>query len=192
MARGRDGIASLPSLHSALALALHSALAAMGARYSAGCGAQGGCPCSANQGGRASLDLLDTEQQLSPAENALAQTQRDQLSAVVTLYKALGGGWKLSDAEWNEPTSLQAATGRTVGAHSFRTTFWPQTPSVRNGLGRSRRQASLRRAELDVETAWRTPAACVELSDFKRQGRGTSSRSAVELLRRSSLSRLRT
>lgn len=57
-----------------------------------------------SQGGRASyLDVLDAEQQLYPAEDALAVTQRDQLSAVVTLYQALGGGWKLSDAEWNEP-----------------------------------------------------------------------------------------
>jgi multidrug efflux system outer membrane protein len=56
------------------------------------------------QGGRATyLDVLDAEQQLYPAEDALAQTQHDQLSSVVTLYKALGGGWKLSDAEWNEP-----------------------------------------------------------------------------------------
>ncbi|HKE12553.1 MAG TPA: efflux transporter outer membrane subunit [Myxococcota bacterium] len=56
------------------------------------------------RGGRASyLDVLDAEQNLYPAEVALAQTQRDQLSAVVTLYKALGGGWKLSDAEWQEP-----------------------------------------------------------------------------------------
>ncbi len=38
------------------------------------------------QGGRSSyLDVLDAEQQLYPAEDALAQTQRDQLSAVVTL-----------------------------------------------------------------------------------------------------------
>jgi outer membrane protein, multidrug efflux system len=56
------------------------------------------------RGGRATyLDVLDAAQQLYPAEDALAQTQRDQLSAVVTLYKALGGGWKLSDAEWSEP-----------------------------------------------------------------------------------------
>jgi multidrug efflux system outer membrane protein len=56
------------------------------------------------RGGRANyLDVLDAQQQLYPAEDALAQTQRDQLTAVVTLYKALGGGWKLSDAEWNKP-----------------------------------------------------------------------------------------
>ena len=30
-------------------------------------------------------------------EDALAQTQRDQLLAVVSLYKALGGGWQTAD-----------------------------------------------------------------------------------------------
>jgi multidrug efflux system outer membrane protein len=39
------------------------------------------------------VDVLDAQQQLYPAETALAQTQRDQLLAVVNLYKALGGGW---------------------------------------------------------------------------------------------------
>jgi outer membrane protein, multidrug efflux system len=56
------------------------------------------------RGGRATyLDVLDAAQQLYPAEDSLAQTQRDQLSAVVTLYKALGGGWNLSDADWGKP-----------------------------------------------------------------------------------------
>jgi len=41
------------------------------------------------------IEVLDAEQQLYPAENALAQTQRDQLLAVVNLYKALGGGWEM-------------------------------------------------------------------------------------------------
>jgi multidrug efflux system outer membrane protein len=44
--------------------------------------------------GRASyFEVLEAEQQLYPAEYELAQTQRDQLIAVVNLYKALGGGW---------------------------------------------------------------------------------------------------
>jgi outer membrane protein TolC len=34
------------------------------------------------------------EQLLYPAEAGLAQTERDQLLAVVSLYKALGGGWQ--------------------------------------------------------------------------------------------------
>ena len=54
--------------------------------------------------GRANyFEVLEAEQLLFPAEDAVAQTQRDQLLAVVTLYKALGGGWSLSDAEWNQP-----------------------------------------------------------------------------------------
>ena len=55
-------------------------------------------------GGRASyFEVLDAEQSLFPSEDALAQTQRDQLIAVVSLYKALGGGWSLKDEEWNQP-----------------------------------------------------------------------------------------
>ena len=51
--------------------------------------------------GRAAyFEVLEAEQQLFPSEDALAQTQRDQLVAVVNLYKALGGGWNLKDQEW--------------------------------------------------------------------------------------------
>jgi len=39
------------------------------------------------------LEVLDTERQLFDAELLLAQTQRDELLAVVRLYRALGGGW---------------------------------------------------------------------------------------------------
>lgn len=39
------------------------------------------------------LEVLDTERQLFTAELSLAQAQRDELLAVVQLYKALGGGW---------------------------------------------------------------------------------------------------
>jgi multidrug efflux system outer membrane protein len=41
------------------------------------------------------IGVLDAEQLLYPAEVALAQTERDQLIAVVNLYKALGGGWAM-------------------------------------------------------------------------------------------------
>ncbi len=39
------------------------------------------------------FEVIESQQQLFPTEIALAQTQRDQLIAVVQLYKALGGGW---------------------------------------------------------------------------------------------------
>jgi len=54
--------------------------------------------------GRASyFEVLEAEQLLFPAQDALAQTQRDQLLAVVNLYKSLGGGWDLSDSQWTKP-----------------------------------------------------------------------------------------
>ncbi|HSF03897.1 MAG TPA: efflux transporter outer membrane subunit, partial [Solirubrobacterales bacterium] len=40
------------------------------------------------------LEVLDTERQLFDAELSLVQAQRDELLAVVQLYKALGGGWQ--------------------------------------------------------------------------------------------------
>lgn len=49
--------------------------------------------------GRANyFEVLEAQERLLPAENALAQTQRDQLLAVVSLYKALGGGWERTEA----------------------------------------------------------------------------------------------
>jgi multidrug efflux system outer membrane protein len=55
-------------------------------------------------GGRASyFEVLEAQQLLFPAEDALAQTQRDQLLAVVRLYKALGGGWKYTPEQWSRP-----------------------------------------------------------------------------------------
>jgi multidrug efflux system outer membrane protein len=55
--------------------------------------------------GRASyFEVLEAQQQLFPAEDQLARTQQDQLQAMVSLYKALGGGWKLSDEQWARPS----------------------------------------------------------------------------------------
>ena len=57
-------------------------------------------------GGRASyFEVIEAQQELFPAEDSLAQTQRDQLVATVNLYKALGGGWKLTPAEWAHPNT---------------------------------------------------------------------------------------
>ena len=39
------------------------------------------------------FEVIEAQQELFPAENVLAQTQRDRLIAVVQLYKSLGGGW---------------------------------------------------------------------------------------------------
>ena len=39
-------------------------------------------------------EVLEAQQQLFPAQLNLARTQRDEMLAVVALYKSLGGGWK--------------------------------------------------------------------------------------------------
>jgi multidrug efflux system outer membrane protein len=49
-------------------------------------------------GGKANYyELLQEQQQLFPAQNALTQTVLNQLLATVQLYKALGGGWTMPD-----------------------------------------------------------------------------------------------
>ena len=42
------------------------------------------------------LDLLDAQRSLFAARQAVVQTRLAQLQSQVTLYKALGGGWKES------------------------------------------------------------------------------------------------
>ncbi len=39
------------------------------------------------------FEVLDAQEELFPSENALAETQRNQLLVMVQLYKSLGGGW---------------------------------------------------------------------------------------------------
>jgi multidrug efflux system outer membrane protein len=46
------------------------------------------------------FEVLEAQQQLYPAQYTLAQIRRDRLLAHVRLYKALGGGWSLTDARW--------------------------------------------------------------------------------------------
>ena len=67
--------------------------------------------------GRASyFEVLETQQQLFPAEDELAQTRRDQLLAVVSLYKALGGGWNLTNDQWIQARADAAASAASSGA----------------------------------------------------------------------------
>lgn len=54
-------------------------------------------------GGRSSyFEVLEAQQQLYPVEAELAQTEGDRLLATVSLYKALGGGWKLTPDQWRQ------------------------------------------------------------------------------------------
>src|SRR5712692_11955336 len=54
------------------------------------------------------FEVLEAQQQLYPAQNTLAQIRRDRLLAHVQLYKALGGGWSLADAEWKDQAKEMA------------------------------------------------------------------------------------
>jgi multidrug efflux system outer membrane protein len=51
--------------------------------------------------GRASYyEVLEAQQQLFPAELALAQTRTDEYVAFARLYRALGGGWNVPSENW--------------------------------------------------------------------------------------------
>jgi len=52
------------------------------------------------------IEVLDAQQQLYPAEFGLAQTERDQLIAIVDLYRALGGGWNADVPEPKVPQPI--------------------------------------------------------------------------------------
>jgi len=71
------------------------------------------------QGGRASyLDVLTAQRALFDSELALARTRRAQLTSVVQLYKALGGGWSPEMAG----KKMQAAGGRGEAAEPMEAT----------------------------------------------------------------------
>jgi multidrug efflux system outer membrane protein len=61
------------------------------------------------QGLASYYEVLEAQQQLYPAQITLAQIRQDRLLAYVRLYKALGGGWSLTDAQW---TAQQHETAR--------------------------------------------------------------------------------
>jgi multidrug efflux system outer membrane protein len=48
------------------------------------------------------FEVLEAQQQLFPAQNTLAQIRRNRLLTHVRLYRALGGGWSLTDAQWED------------------------------------------------------------------------------------------
>ena len=66
------------------------------------------------------FEVLEAEQQLFPAELDLARTARDQLVAVVTLYRVLGGGWRLDVPAWSVAANERATRPRENAAHPGR------------------------------------------------------------------------
>jgi outer membrane protein, multidrug efflux system len=66
------------------------------------------------------FEVLEAEQQFFPAELDLARTRRDELVAVVSLYRALGGGWQLDVPGWGEPPAPGSEQPPPVAAVSGR------------------------------------------------------------------------
>jgi multidrug efflux system outer membrane protein len=60
------------------------------------------------------LEVLDAQRSLFSSELTLAQTNRDQLVAMVQLYKALGGGWQ--EKPGSTPAGLPPATATAPAA----------------------------------------------------------------------------
>jgi multidrug efflux system outer membrane protein len=57
-----------------------------------------------DQGFSSYYEVLEAQQLLFPAQQALAQTELNQRLVIVQLYKALGGGWNLSDEQFRNAT----------------------------------------------------------------------------------------
>jgi multidrug efflux system outer membrane protein len=53
------------------------------------------------------FEVLEAQQQLYPAQSTLALIRRNRLLAYVQLYKALGGGWNLTDPQWAGPSEAR-------------------------------------------------------------------------------------
>lgn len=52
------------------------------------------------------LDVLEAKQRLYSSQLAISQTEVSRRLIIVQLYKALGGGWKLTDVQWMAPHSV--------------------------------------------------------------------------------------
>jgi multidrug efflux system outer membrane protein len=59
-------------------------------------------------------EVLEAQQRLYPAQLALADTEVSRRLVIVQLYRALGGGWNLSDPEWvvGAPVMRPAPSGK--------------------------------------------------------------------------------
>ena len=57
------------------------------------------------------LTVLDAERRLLEAEDLLAVSQVQTALELVAVYKALGGGWQVSEAEYRNQSAGLAGTG---------------------------------------------------------------------------------
>lgn len=55
------------------------------------------------------FEVLEAQQELFPAENAVAFTELNRLLVIVQLYRSLGGGWNLNDDQWLQATPVSTS-----------------------------------------------------------------------------------
>jgi outer membrane protein, multidrug efflux system len=55
------------------------------------------------------LDVMESKQRLYSSQLALSQTEINRRLIIIQLYRALGGGWNLTDAQWMAANSSPAA-----------------------------------------------------------------------------------
>jgi multidrug efflux system outer membrane protein len=60
-------------------------------------------------GNVSNLEVLETQQRLYSSQLALNQTEVNRRLIIVQLYRALGGGWRLTDAQWMAANTQPAA-----------------------------------------------------------------------------------
>src|SRR5499427_8434258 len=56
------------------------------------------------------FEIIDAQIQLYPAESSAVTYDLERKLALVSLYRALGGGWNLSDAQWSSSTATPVST----------------------------------------------------------------------------------
>jgi multidrug efflux system outer membrane protein len=56
------------------------------------------------------LEIIDAQLQMYPAESATVNYDLGRKVALVNLYRALGGGWNLTDPQWSGTGGAPAAT----------------------------------------------------------------------------------
>jgi multidrug efflux system outer membrane protein len=56
------------------------------------------------------LEIIDAEIQMYPAESATVTYDLGRRVALVDLYRALGGGWNLTDSQWTSATGTPGST----------------------------------------------------------------------------------
>jgi outer membrane protein, multidrug efflux system len=54
------------------------------------------------------FEILDAQLQLYPAETTRVALELARKTSLVNIYRSLGGGWKLSDADWANPSGVTA------------------------------------------------------------------------------------